>query len=184
MTFTLGIPAANNNPSNDQPLMEANFTQTYNVLNIDHVTFNNAGQGQHKQVTFNDENVPSGPPTDPTSILYTDEGEASTLAELYYQNQNAVLPISAIRALGVFSDSKAMPVFTNQFNIDTAAASYNAGTVTYTIPLIVNVVASNDVIIFVSANTTATITYTFAVPNLNIRVIGAAGNISFVVLQI
>lgn len=100
MSFPIntGIPDAPNDPADDQPLMKGNFSNINSYLQIDHVTAGAPGNGFHKQVTFFSENVPIGSPTDPTSILFTAPGIASTIAQLEYQNQNLVLPLSVMKA--------------------------------------------------------------------------------------
>lgn len=63
------IPAANNDPADDQPLMQANFANINSYVQVDHINPAATGAGQHKQVTFNSNNVPT-PPTSPP-ILFT-----------------------------------------------------------------------------------------------------------------
>jgi len=91
MTFSFfpSIPAPNNFPGDDQPLMQINFASIGGLIAVDHVGFNVVNGGQHQQVTINNKNVPSAP-TDPVSIIYTDSGSASTISQLLYRNQNAI----------------------------------------------------------------------------------------------
>lgn len=42
ISYNINIPAAQNNPSNDQPLMQTNTNSTSQLIGIDHVTFNDA----------------------------------------------------------------------------------------------------------------------------------------------
>lgn len=108
-TFDTTIPNAPNNPSVDQPGMLQNNVSTNGILAVDHITFNLLGGGQHKQVTFNGKNVP-GAQTDPQSTLYTNNvtatgtntASASTVASAFFRNQNAIYPVSMIRAFGAF----------------------------------------------------------------------------------
>lgn len=97
------IPAAGNSPSNDQPLIMGNFVNINAFLGIDLVGPGKPGNGFHQQVTLYQENAPSGPPTDPTSIIYSAAGVASTIAELQYQNQNVTLPLSTVKAYALCS---------------------------------------------------------------------------------
>jgi hypothetical protein len=62
-SYNTGVPAANNNPSVDQPEMQTNTASIDSLLAIDHVSFNTAGGGRHNQVTFNSNNVPTLPAT-------------------------------------------------------------------------------------------------------------------------
>jgi hypothetical protein len=109
-TFDATIPAAANNPSVDQPGMLQNNVATNGILAVDHVTFNALSGGTHKQVTLSSKNVP-GAQTDPQSVLYsnnitgataTNTISASTVASAFYRNQNAIYPVSMIRAFGAF----------------------------------------------------------------------------------
>jgi hypothetical protein len=50
--FNFGIPAANNNPSSDQPIMQQNNVSSYGILSVDHVTYGLTNAGTHKTVTF------------------------------------------------------------------------------------------------------------------------------------
>lgn len=55
ISYTLGIPAANNNPSVDQPDMLVNNDNIAQLVGIDHCTFNASPpelSGQHLHVTF------------------------------------------------------------------------------------------------------------------------------------
>lgn len=71
MTFTYntGVPASGNDPSVDQPDMLINTISSNGIWNVDHVGFNSAGGGTHKQITFQSNNVPSIPTTPP--VLFT-----------------------------------------------------------------------------------------------------------------
>jgi hypothetical protein len=173
MTFTFNIPAANNNPSSDQPLMENNFTAITNLINVDHIGFNTAPfTGQHKQVTFSNKNVPAqGSQTDPQSVLYTNNlsagafntASASTVAELFYLNQSgsattpiSPFPVSIIKAFGQF-DSAGNSL--NTINL-TATRNGGMGTYFYTMTMPSGVVNSVNYGVFVGlyANTPFTTT--------------------------
>lgn len=71
--YTLGIPASGDNPSTDQPIMQANNDANPAIWLIDHIGFNASGldkSGLHKQVTFNNNNIPAVPTAPP--VLFTD----------------------------------------------------------------------------------------------------------------
>ena len=68
-TFNTAIPAANNAPALDQPQMLINNQSTAGYVAVDHVGFGQTGNGQHKQVTFNANNVPAVPTSPP--VLFT-----------------------------------------------------------------------------------------------------------------
>lgn len=78
--YNLNIPLATNNPSVDQPNMETNTNSIATYVAIDHVAFNTSGSGQHNQVTFNANNVPSVPTTPP--VLFTNT--VGSLPQLFY----------------------------------------------------------------------------------------------------
>lgn len=52
-SFNAAMPAAQNNPSQDQSRMLINNMSTASLVNIDHIGFNQNNGGQHKAVTFN-----------------------------------------------------------------------------------------------------------------------------------
>jgi len=49
-TYNNGIPAANNNPSVDQPNMQTNTDSIDSIINVDHYSFETNFDGTHKQV--------------------------------------------------------------------------------------------------------------------------------------
>lgn len=154
-TYNSSIPAANNNPSDDQPIMQQNAFAISNFVNVDHVSFNNANCGKHLQVTFNSKNTP-GAQTDPQSVIYTANGLATTISQLKYVNQSGTFPLSTLRAYAYFSAGTLFLNTTNYFNVNTGGITVSAtiSQVTYTIPLTTGATASNDVgIIFVSPQT-------------------------------
>jgi hypothetical protein len=73
-------PAANDKPANDQSPMQMNFASIKTLIDVDHVDFNNAQYGQHNQVTFAANNVPTVPTTPP--VLFTNN--VLGLAQLFY----------------------------------------------------------------------------------------------------
>ncbi len=50
MSYTLDIPNAPNNPSQDQPLMKANTNAINTLLSVDHVPFNFGTSGYHNVI--------------------------------------------------------------------------------------------------------------------------------------
>ena len=67
--YNLNIPFSTHNPSVDQPNMLTNTNSIASLVAVDHVAFATAGSGQHNQVTFNANNVPSTPTSPP--VLFT-----------------------------------------------------------------------------------------------------------------
>jgi hypothetical protein len=86
--YTPTIPAQNNDPADDQPLMLANFGAISTLVDVDHVGFNTTGYGTHEQVTFAANNVPSLPTPivggNSQGILFTNKVGAGTVNELFY----------------------------------------------------------------------------------------------------
>jgi len=171
-TFNTGIPAANNDPSVDQPDMLSNNVSTNAILAVDHVTFNTANGGTHKQTTFIGKNPP-GAQVDPTAVLYTNDGVANaTHPQLRYRNSQGIFPISALRAAAVFQlvavNGAVIP--TNAFNIASIVASGPPAGKIYTITLNANSVNSDDVIVsidFSNINTGANYTFIGGVLTIN-----------------
>lgn len=188
MTFTFNpnVPATGSSPAQDYLAMQNNYLQTENILAVDHVSFNNAAGGLHKQVTFNTKNTP-GAQTDPQSVLYTANGVASTFAELNFVNQNATYPISLIKAYGLVTVSGGVPTIAQQINV---ASVVRVSQGLYTVTLNANVVSGTSYgvmvtlqtsppnFFFSSANVTSATTF-----NINIFNADPAG-FTFMVLQL
>lgn len=139
-TFNTAIPAANNNPSVDQPDMLVNNQSTDAIINVDHISFNAMNGGQHKQVTFNNVAAP-GAQINPQSILYTVAGIASSNVDMRFRNQNKIFPVNLIRAYG-FIDGAAGGIIASQSINVTSAVRNSAGD--YTITLEASTVATAD----------------------------------------
>ncbi len=191
-TFNTGIPAANNNPSVDQPDMLNNNISTSGILAVDHITFNAINGGTHKQVTYIDK-FPPVAQADPVSVAYTNVGVADpTHPQNFWRNSQGIFPLSSIRAFGSFAttangDPGTPPVFLNQINIDTANATHILGV--YTIPLVTNAVNTNNVVVLLtqqSAFPNVSYSYTFSGGVLTITNNSVAGAVifNFLVLQI
>lgn len=97
MTFPIdpNIPAANNDPADDQPLMQQNFSNINQYLQVDHTNPSGTGAGRHARVTFNANNVPGGFPVTPP-VLFTNnqDGFGNNLPGLinqlfYYSGSSA-----------------------------------------------------------------------------------------------
>lgn len=134
-------PIATNNPADDQPNMNTNFASVNSLLGTDHVSFNENNGGTHLQCTFNSENTPSTP-TDPTSVLFTTAGAASSVADLRFINHNATFPLNFIRAAGVCTSAG---IASGQsFNLSGATPFVRNSAGFYTITLAANVVTGTN----------------------------------------
>lgn len=184
--YTLGIPAAGNNPSLDQPDMKDNNDAVNTILAVDHVSFNTAKGGTHKQITYVAKSSPSTPAGD-IAISYTDDGvESSSTSQLYYINSQGNFPLSAVRAFGSFTGvAVAGPVTAiTSFNVDSIT---QVNTSTYTVVLKTDAVNSSDVVALVTVNASnRSMGYSFANPTLSLNssasVLGDIVN--FVIMQI
>lgn len=165
-TFYTDIPGANNNPSVDQPKMLTNNVTVESALNVDHITFNDADCGKHKQVTFISENA-AGAQIDPASTLYTGAGSASTNAQLFYRNEDRIFMASPIRAFCTFStvnvDTDPVTI-ANGFNISNIAATDSGATLTITLET--GAVTGDDVLVYISNVLGSLFTYSFTNPNI------------------
>lgn len=86
-TYNTGIPAANNDPSVDQPDMLINTQSINDLIGVNHITFNASNGGQHKAIVFNqDASYVPVPPVSPPQ-LFTDI--ISGLPQLKYYSGNA-----------------------------------------------------------------------------------------------
>lgn len=95
MTFSYyNTPNASSDPADDQPLMNTNFSSISQLINVDHVSFNIPGGGQHEQVTFNADNPPSVPTSPPVLFTNNQDGAGNALpgsiSELFFYSGNAV----------------------------------------------------------------------------------------------
>jgi hypothetical protein len=83
-------PAANDKPANDQPVMQTNFASIKTLIDVDHVDFSNAYYGQHNQITFAADNVPSVPTNNDAAgnaqgVLFTNTTSGSNkVNQLFY----------------------------------------------------------------------------------------------------
>lgn len=83
--INVNIPDAPNDPADDQPRMKANYANISGFLSVDHVAPGTTGDGFHKVVTFNSNNVPAFPLT--KGVLFTNN--APTIPQLFYYTGNA-----------------------------------------------------------------------------------------------
>lgn len=184
-SYNDNIPNGPHNPTVDQPDMLINTQSIDGILAIDHVSFNASNGGTHLQATFSSKNTPSAQ-TDPQSVLYTGNGAASTVAELFYRNQSGTLLISAVKAFGTFTtiSGTGNVAISNAYNVTTPIVVASSGI--YPVILTSNVTTGNNVTVFVMSATTSGTqpTYSFSTGTLTINMGGAGREIHFVVLQI
>jgi len=158
MTFVFNpaIPAANNNPSVDQPDMLGNNVATDGIIAVDHIGFNLANGGNHLQMHLPQYTAPAvvnGTATQ-GSVVYSAAGVADAAhAQAYFKNANNVnFPISLIRAWGYASGAVASPgnsIINNQSSNVTSVVRTSTGI--FTVTLNANVVSGTDYGVIVSS---------------------------------
>ena len=82
-TYTRDIPFATHTPASDQPNMQVNTNSTDDLIQVDHISFNDANAGKHNHVTFH--NAQSDPTlqNSETQIYPKTFGSGTTYLETY-----------------------------------------------------------------------------------------------------
>jgi len=186
-TFYPNIPQPGDNPSMSQGEFLQNFTAlgaTNSWTTQDHYGFGTGTDGLHKQITFPLQTSPSSP-TNPSSILYTAPGSASTNSQLAYKNASASFLVNGVRAFGAYVTLTGSPVISNGYNIASISASVVGTQTTATITLNSNVTTTDNVCVFLTANSpSATYLYTFSSGVLTIITnASSAFTMNFAILQ-
>lgn len=172
MTFTYNrdIPDGPNNPSRDQPLMKTNTNSIDDLIAVNHISFRSAGGGQHTLINFNATPNFVVVPPNPTlndSIIYTNPGNASSKAEVFFVNSEATLLVSSIKAFGVFAGANSNPItLLNGYNI----VGINRNSIgSYTVTINPNIVTTAEYGVLVSATLNAVSTSTILISNYTIN---------------
>lgn len=192
-SFNANIPGANNDPADDQSLMQTNFSSTSGIVAIDHVGFNTANGGQHLQVTLPGNNVP-GAQSGLASTIYSNAGTAhNTTSQLFFKNADVAYQISPVRAWG-FCNTGGV-IASQSVNVTSVSRS---GAGNYVVTLTAGAVTTSNFAVIVSSTMNSAVTggsiagYTITGPGtfqLNFRSLTAASavdpdNFSFLVLQL
>ncbi len=201
-TFNTGIPAANNDPSADQPDMLINNVSTNGILAVDHISFNTNNGGTHLQVhlpQYTNPVVINGSAAQ-GSVIYGAAGTADAAhAQCYFktaQNVGAfVLPLSCTRAWAFVSGGVGPVVIASQ-GVNVSGIVRNSAGV-YTVTLGSNAVSSANFPVFVNSSTSgggATLanaitargvgSFTIQFANISTGAFTDPTNFSFQVLQI
>ena len=187
IAYNINMPDGPNNPSDDQPKMKENTNSIQTIIDVDHYAFGVGNGGWHKQVTFPEQNTPLAS-TDPSSVIYTDQGTASTKSELQFQNANGVFPVSAVRAFLVFQNINNVAVTTpivpeNQYNVMSVNKLYPAQTIEIIFETNSFSTSIRPVILVSTSNGTG-VTYTLAGNTMTITAVGSGlPFVSIAVLQ-
>lgn len=101
MTYTPGIPQANQIISVTQPLISNNFTANQNAFDVNHVDFNTAGAGKHKFVSLpaigsQTPIIPDPVPSADNANLYTKIVNSIAELFLYRDGQSTIQLTSGI----------------------------------------------------------------------------------------
>ena len=87
MAFSNAIPQPNHQLNNSQQDLLDNFIAIQNLIGINHVNFNVAGQGKHTQVTLPEEVAPVNTAIDEANI-YSQNSPLTGDTELFWQREN------------------------------------------------------------------------------------------------
>jgi len=199
------IPAANNDPADDQPIMQDNFANTKGFLTVDHIAPGTNSSpnfaGFHKQVTYSSSFLPAAP-VNPRGISFTANSasadplftghttnSASPVVQNFFRNSNNIFPMTAVRAFGLLqlNTSPVEPGFLtilNGFNIH----SFQTGGVIgvagkdFIVRIVTNSVVGDNVAVFLQMqNTTVTprniATMSFTNPDLRFSLDGAVAGV-------
>lgn len=147
MTFSYnnGVPATNNDPSVDQPDMLLNAQAISGIADVDHIGFNSANGGMHRQSTYPAVTT-QGAQSGLAGVGYTIAGTANTGASQWsFKNSISNFVPTTMRAWG-FCNSSGI-VSSQSMNVATFVRN-SAGN--YTITLTTNVVAGTNFGVLVS----------------------------------
>lgn len=110
--YQTGIPATNDNPSDDQPPMLINNDNNFAIWNEDHRGFAQQDGGTHRFQRYLSFSSPAllvnGANADEPSVAYPNAGGADpTRAQYYFLNSNNQYCATLIRSFGVFTSTGA-----------------------------------------------------------------------------
>ncbi len=193
ITYNSNIPFSTHAPASDQPIMLTNALAISQIWGIDHNTFDSTGQGtslsgsgRHLRVTFDGKNALTGTITDPLSVLYTANGTASTVSQLFLANQNATYQVSAIAAWAIANSSGI--IATQSSNV---ASVVRASTGVYNVTLTTGACSSANYGVLISYSASQNLSFRYVITNsttfaINFFVILPADptSFTFLVLQI
>ncbi len=91
LTFNTGVPAAANNPSNDQGPMKVNNVSNAAIWDIDHAGFNNNNGGYHTVIHMLPNAAPAATPTIGQLISNVGNDGYATDTSLFFQTGGAKL---------------------------------------------------------------------------------------------
>jgi hypothetical protein len=197
-TARSGIPDVNDNPSDDQPDMQINNDNFIDIWDVDHIGFNAANGGTHLQNTysgFSNGNILGG---SAASTAYPAAGvDNINRAQYYFRNSNSIVPVSSLKAFGIFSTSNVFISpdslsLQNSYNV-TGNVSQNlvaTATTQWVINLVSNTLSSTSAAVFINFSDNSKISnfnYVLALNTLTITALFTSATplvINFQILQI
>lgn len=157
--YNSSVPATNDNPSDDQPLMLINTQSINDILAVDHVTFGLSNGGTHSKVTL------LSPAADPS--LTGVQGQVYTkttggIAQLFFANSSLVNQLTS-----AVSTSGSLSMYTLPSGIKvcytTATVNFTSAGATFTFPF----AFTSSYVVLVTMEG-ATPTRTFSVENTSL----------------
>lgn len=174
--YIKGIPATNDNPSDDQPDMLNNNDNAALIWETDHIGFNAPNGGLHQQNSypaFSSGTVPVGDDPNEGSVAFPAAGVADTArAQYYFRNVNSTVPLSALKVFGVFIPLPVNPMSQdisplNQFNVSgPIIQTTNTARPFWTITINPNVLNGTNAAVFVQQTSVSGGTPTFNPNNM------------------
>lgn len=154
--FNTTIPAANNDPSSDQPIMLSNNVSEAGIWDIDHIGFNSNDGGTHLQNTFVSYASTPGTQTGENCVVYPTAGAANPgSANIVQKNSSRSFLMTGMRAFCAISTDLAtgVPTALQAWNC-VSIAQVNPGVPDgrYTLTLIAGATTGTDYAVFVSSH--------------------------------
>lgn len=200
------VPATNDNPSDDQPLMLDNTVSIEGIWEVDHIGFGANNGGTHTQSSYANFQTSPVLPSDSgaanPSVAFPAAGIQDTgNAQYYFKNPVTTYVLNSAKAFGAFTIPSSFPVggvITGFFGSNIVSITSNAGLTQFTIDLTTGAVNGTSVVVLLNDNiafsnffpsripfttwsmTSNTLTITTTVAGSNV---GGSRQISFEILQ-
>lgn len=128
-TYTPGTPVPTNPPASDVTNMQNNSTAINEWVQVDHVGFNLAAEGQHNQVTFQKNQSKPSLANAAVADIWTNLGTAdSAHSQLFFQNTAANFLLSTVKAWAYCSGTTINS--SQSFNVKSITGGPNTFTIT------------------------------------------------------
>lgn len=90
-TYDNTVPAASNDPSNDQPLMLTNAQSIASIWDVDHIGFGAANGGTHNKATLRAQG--SVPVSIADEIILYSKDDSNAVPQLFFAPESAATPV-------------------------------------------------------------------------------------------